>query len=213
MSAQPDFAGLREQMVEQQLRARGIVDERVLEAMGRVPREHFVPADLASVAYDDRALAIPEGQSISQPWIVALMLQALALRGDEKVLDVGTGSAYAAALLAELAREVFTIECRRGLADSAAHTLDRLGYRHVHRRHGDGALGWPEAAPFDGIAVAAGTATVPEPLRRQLAIGGRLVLPVGPPRDLELVCITRRGTDEWHRRRLCGVRFVPLVRP
>jgi protein-L-isoaspartate(D-aspartate) O-methyltransferase len=202
----------RRVMVERQLRARGIEAPRVLAAMGRVRREHYVPPSLAARAYDDAALPIDEGQSISQPYIVGFMLEALGLQGGERVLEIGTGSGYAAAVLSELAREVWTIERAPLLARGAADALRTDGRTSVHVRCGDGTLGWPEQAPFDAIVVAAGGPRVPPSLREQLADGGRLVMPVGDDRGSQhLVCVTRRTADDWREEHLGGVRFVPLI--
>jgi protein-L-isoaspartate(D-aspartate) O-methyltransferase len=190
--------------VERQLRRRGIRDERVLAAMARVPREAFVPAEARAEAYADAALALSHGQTISQPFIVALICQALELRGDERVLDVGTGSGYQAAVLAELAAEVVSIERIPELASKARENLAAAGY-DVEVRVGDGTLGASDRAPFDGIAVAAAAAEVPQPLYEQLVIGGRLVLPI----EDSLIVVTR--TDRGARARfLSAARFVPL---
>jgi protein-L-isoaspartate(D-aspartate) O-methyltransferase len=197
-------------MVERQLRRRAITDRRVLEAMGRVPRHLFVPESLRHLAYEDGALPIGEAQTISQPFIVATICQLLALEGDERVLDVGTGSGYQAAVLAELAREVVTIERVPALAQRARETLLRAGYGAVEVRLGDGSVGVPERAPFDGIAVAAAAPAVPQALYDQLAPGGRLVLPRGGRRGQELVLVER--TDDGPRERVSvPCRFVPLL--
>ncbi|HEM46220.1 MAG TPA: protein-L-isoaspartate(D-aspartate) O-methyltransferase, partial [Alphaproteobacteria bacterium] len=174
-----DFTTQREEMVRRQIEARGVRAKAVLDAMRTVRREGFVPSYLGEFAYDDTPLPIEEEQTISQPYIVAFMIEALELAGDERVLEIGTGSGYAAAVLAEIAREVYTIERHEGLARTAAARLAEQGYGRVHVRCGDGTLGWPEAAPFDAIVVAAGGPRVPASLREQLAIGGRLVIPVG----------------------------------
>jgi protein-L-isoaspartate(D-aspartate) O-methyltransferase len=190
--------------VDRQLRRRGIRDERVLAAMARVPREAFVPVEARAEAYADAALALSHGQTISQPFIVALICQALELQGDERVLDVGTGSGYQAAVLAELAAEVVSIERILELAATARENLAAAGY-DVEVRVGDGTLGVPDRAPFDGIAVAAAAAEVPQPLYEQLVPGGRLVLPI----EDSLVVVTR--TDRGARARfLSAARFVPL---
>ena len=202
----------RKQMVERQMAARGIRDEAVLAAMAAVPRHAFVPGDLGEYAYADTPLPIGASQTISQPYMVAMMAQALQLEPDDRVLEIGTGSGYAAAVLAEIAGDVYTIERHKTLAESARKTLRALGYDDVHVRHGDGSLGWPEHAPYDAIVVAAGGPSVPAPLKEQLAIGGRLVIPVGPaPRTQKLVRLVRRSEDEYAEEDLGHVRFVPLV--
>jgi protein-L-isoaspartate(D-aspartate) O-methyltransferase len=192
--------------VDRQLRRRGIRDERVLQAMRRVPREAFVPSGARRHAYADAALALSHGQTISQPYVVALICQALELRGGERVLDVGTGSGYQAAVLAELAGEVVSVERIPELAAQARRNLAAAGY-DVDVRVGDGALGVPDRAPFDAIAVAASAAELPAPLYDQLAEGGRLVLPI----DESLVAVTRTPAGA-RTRFLSPVRFVPLVR-
>ncbi len=199
-------------MVERQLAKRGIAEERVLQAFREVPREEFVPPNLAEFAYRDSPLPIGDGQTISQPYIVAVTMEALALRGDERVLEVGTGSGYAAAVLSRLARDVFTIERHESLANQARARLAKLGFDNVEVLHGDGTLGWPERAPFDAIAVAAGGPEVPKALRAQMAIGGRLVIPVGPDESSQiLVRVTKIGPDEFREEPLTEVRFVPLI--
>jgi protein-L-isoaspartate(D-aspartate) O-methyltransferase len=208
----PDPEIRRRLMVEHQVERRGIRDRRVLAAMRRVPREAFVPPELSDQAYADGPLPIGEGQTISQPYIVALMVDALGLSGGERVLEIGAGSGYAAAVLAEIAAEVTTVERHARLAEEAAARLARLGYGNVQVRIGDGSRGWPEGAPYDGIVVAAGAPEVPEALKEQLAVGGRLVIPVGRGRTLqELVRIRRLSETGYQREELGGVRFVPLV--
>lgn len=207
-----DYTEQRERMVRHQLAGRGVRSEPVLEAMRAVPREAFLPRGQGVFAYDDGPLPIGEGQTISQPFIVAYMAEGLALEGGEKVLEIGTGSGYAAAVLAEIAGEVFTIERIEALADMARRSLDNLGYDNVHVRCGDGTLGWPEQSPFDGIMVSAGAPAVPESLKHQLKIGGRLVIPVGQGKSYqELVLVTRVEENEWSTERMIAVRFVPLV--
>jgi protein-L-isoaspartate(D-aspartate) O-methyltransferase len=204
------FAEARHLMVERQLRRRGIGDERVLQAMERVPRELFVPEELRDLAYEDGALPIGHGQTISQPYIVATICSLLVLSGDENVLDVGTGSGYQAAVLAELAARVTTIERVPELYEWARAALARTGYERVDARLGDGSLGIPERAPFDAIAVAAAAPTVPEALYEELVEGGRLVLPRGSRwgQDLVQVVKTPSGPAE-HASVPC--RFVPLL--
>jgi protein-L-isoaspartate(D-aspartate) O-methyltransferase len=199
-------------MVSDQLRRRDIVDPEVLAAFANVPREAFVPQDLVDRAYDDGPLPIGEGQTISQPYVVAITVQALRLRGHERVLEIGTGSGYAAAVLAQLAREVVTIERHESLAQSAADRIRRLGIENIEIHVGDGTLGWPAKAPYEAIAVAAGAPPKPpQALLDQLAIGGRLVLPMGDAENQRLVRITRRGPDDYAHEDLGDVRFVPLV--
>jgi protein-L-isoaspartate(D-aspartate) O-methyltransferase len=193
----------------EQLRASGIRDERVLAAMARVPRERFVPEPLRPDAEANWPLAIGYGQTISQPYIVGFMTEALGLRGGEKVLEVGTGSGYQAAVLAEIAGHVYTIEIVAPLAERARQDLARLGYRNVQVRSGDGYLGWPEAAPFDAIIVTAAAPKIPEPLLAQLEDGGRLVIPVGEESQ-SLVVITRSGAT-FTRQTVLPVRFVPMT--
>ena len=197
-------------MVERQLRARGITDERVLAAMGRVPREAFVPLEVARYAYDDAALPIGEDQTISQPFIVATMCQLLGLEGDETVLDVGTGSGYAAAVLDELAGPVVSVERIPVLAARAGRALELTGHGDVVVRVGDGSLGAPDRAPFDAISVAAATELVPPALYAQLGPGGRMVLPVGGSGGQRLVRI-ERGEDGPIESGSLACRFVPLV--
>jgi protein-L-isoaspartate(D-aspartate) O-methyltransferase len=197
-------------MVERQLWRRGISDERVLDAFRSVPREAFVGDAAEEFAYEDTALPIDEGQTISQPYIVALMVQALDLRPTDRVLEVGAGSGYAAAILSRLAGRVYAIERNQRLAEDARERLRQLGYDNVEVRAGDGTLGWPEAAPFDAILVSAGGPDVPQPLLDQLAPGGRLIIPVGSMREQHLLRIRRVG-DEWVRDDLGSVTFVPLI--
>ena len=197
-------------MVERQLRRRGITDERVLAAMGRVPREAFVPPELAAVAYDDAALPIGEDQTISQPFIVAAMCELLSLDGTETVLDVGTGSGYAAAVLDELARHVVSVERIPNLAARARRALDLTGHADVEVRVADDVLGAPDRAPFDAISVAAATNRVPQALYDQLAVDGRLVLPIGGRGGQRLVRVVRTEAGPVETLSL-ACRFVPLV--
>jgi len=200
----------RRLMVEEQLRNRGIRDERVLEAMARVPRHEFVYPELRDEAYEDHPIAIGEGQTISQPFVVADMLEALALRPEDVVLEVGTGSGYETAVLAELVRKVYSIERIASLAERSRAVLERLGYRNVTVVHGDGSQGLPEAAPFDAIVVSAAAPRVPKPLMDQLRDGGRLVIPVGSGFAQELQLVRKIG-DRTTTLYLDGVRFVPLI--
>jgi protein-L-isoaspartate(D-aspartate) O-methyltransferase len=207
-----DFAKRRIEMVERQIAHRGVRSELVLRAMKAVPREPFLPEELSEFAYEDAPLPIAEGQTISQPYIVAMMTEALGLQGGEKVLEIGTGSGYAAAVLSQIAASVYTVERIGQLAQKSATTLAELGYSNVHVLHGDGTLGWPEHAPYDAIVVAAGGPEVPESLKAQLKIGGRLVIPVGADRRLqELVRVIRVSEDEYTTEELADVQFVPLV--
>jgi len=206
------FSRLRKEMVDNAIFARGVRSALVLNAMRSVPRERFLPAPLREFAYDDAPLPIEEGQTISQPYIVAFMTEALALGGGEKVLEIGAGSGYAAAVLSEIAADVYTVERHGPLAEKAAATLADLGYHNVHVLHGDGTKGWPEHAPYDAIIVAAGGPTIPESLKDQLKIGGRLVIPVGADLHIqELVRVTRIAKTEYRREDLADVRFVPLL--
>jgi protein-L-isoaspartate(D-aspartate) O-methyltransferase len=200
-------------MVEEQLIGRRIRDERVLEAMGRIERHRFVPPAEADNAYGDFPVALGEGQTLSQPYVVALMTQALELEGCEKVLEIGTGSGYQTAVLAELVRKVFTVEVLAELATTAKARLQGLGYDNIRYRIGNGREGWPERAPFDRILVAAASRELPPGLRDQLSPAGRLVIPVGPA-DLQELEVHERATDApagFEIRRLGAVRFVPLV--
>jgi protein-L-isoaspartate(D-aspartate) O-methyltransferase len=201
-------------MVERQIVARGVSDPRVLAAMREVPREAFVPASLAELAYEDAPLPIEEAQTISQPFIVASMAEALELSPGDRVLEIGAGSGYAAAVLSRLAASVYTVERHPALAEGARQRLAELGYDNVSVLCGDGTLGWPEHAPYDGIIVAAGGPDVPPSLLAQLAPGGRLVIPIGAtPREQELVRVRRYGPgpEDFRRESLGAVRFVPLV--
>ena len=206
------FALRRKEMVERNIAARGVRDELVLEAMRKVPRELFLPKNLREFAYEDAPLPIDGEQTISQPYIVAFMTEALLLRGGEKILEIGAGSGYAAAVLSEIAANVYTVERLGQLADKAAATLAGLGYDNIHVLHGDGTKGWPAHAPFDAIVVAAGGPQVPESLKEQLKIGGRLVISVGAdPRTQELVRVTRVSKDSYRSEDIADVRFVPLI--
>lgn len=212
MTLAEEFARRRAEMVRTQIEARGVHDLRVLQAMRELPRERFVRAGWEAEAYDDNPLPIEAGQTISQPYIVAFMSEALQLRGDERVLEIGTGSGYAAAVLGRLAKEVHTVERFELLADGAAAKLAALGMAHVHVHCADGTLGWPEAAPYDAIVVTAAGPDVPAALLDQLAVGGRLVMPVGEREGAQwLVRLTRTGEHTERREELMGVRFVPLT--
>lgn len=204
-----DFKAMREQMVESQIKARGIKDPRVLSAMLKVERHLFVPKEYQSLAYNDQPLPIGEGQTISQPYIVALMTELLELKGEEKVLEVGTGSGYQAAILAELAKEVYTIEIIETLANSAKKLLTELGYKNIFVKTGDGYLGWPEASPFDAIIVTCAPDHIPKPLLDQLKEGGRLVIPVGTYSQ-ELKKITKHH-GLFETKDILPVIFVPMT--
>ena len=200
----------RDRMVERQIAARGVSDPHVLSAMRKVPREEFVPESRRASAYEDRPLPIGEGQTISQPFIVALMIEGAGVMPGDRVLEVGAGSGYAAAVMAQIGAQVFAIERHEPLVATAQERFDRLGYQSITLRAGDGSKGWLEHAPFDAILVAAASPKVPESLKRQLAIGGRLVIPVGEfPQAL--LRITRLGEDEFAEDDLGGVTFVPLI--
>lgn len=206
------FATQRDGMVETQIAARGVRNPAVLEAMRLVPRERFVPAHLAELAYTDEPLPIGEDQTISQPYIVAAMIEAAQPRPGDRALEIGTGSGYSAAVLATIVAEVYTVERLAGLAESAGRRLAELGYANVHVRQANGTLGWPEHAPFDVIIVTAGGPKVPRPLLEQLAAGGRLVMPVGSWRlGQRLTRVTRTGEDTYHHEALEDVAFVPLI--
>lgn len=199
-------------MVSHQLERHGIKDKRTLAAMRKVPRHEFVPRDMRLYAYDDTPLPIGEGQTISQPFMVAMMTEALELSGGERVLEIGTGSGYAAAVLAEIAGTVITIERIKPLAERARKDLQRTGYGRVTVICGDGTKGWENEAPYDGIVVTAGGPKVPDSLKGQLKVGGRLVIPVGGvPRFQSLVRVTRIAEDDYGQENLGGVLFVPLI--
>ena len=200
----------RQAMVESQIRERGVVDPRVLAAMTKVPRHRFVRESDIGAAYEDHPLDIGFGQTISQPYIVGFMSEALAVGAADKVLEIGTGSGYQAAVLGELAREIFTIEIVPQLAERSAALLKTLGYTNVHVRSGDGYAGWPEEAPFDAIIVTAAPDHVPQPLVDQLRVGGRLVIPVG--RGEQQLLVMTRTPDGLKEQRRLPVRFVPLTR-
>jgi protein-L-isoaspartate(D-aspartate) O-methyltransferase len=208
-----DWAKLRARMVERQIKARGIKDERVLQAMAKVPRHEFVPEKERADAYDDGPLSIGHGQTISQPFIVARMTEEARPKAEHRVLEIGTGSGYQAAVLAELVKEVYTIELIPALADEAKARLQRLGYKNVHAKAGDGYKGWPEAAPFDAVVVTCGADHVPDPLFEQLKPGGVLIIPVGKTQaEQSLLAITKDAKGGRTTRDLGPVRFVPLRR-
>jgi len=207
----PGLTLARRQMVELDLRGRDIVDQRVLAVMSRIPRHRFVPEALRDVAYSDRALPIGHGQTISQPYIVALMTQLVRPGPQSRALDVGTGSGYQAAVLAELCKEVYSIEILEPLADEARRRLESLGYKNITVRCGDGYQGWPEKAPFDVIIVAAAPDHVPQPLVEQLAIGGRMVIPVGQTYYQTLLLLEKQADGSVIRRSVAPVAFVPMT--
>jgi protein-L-isoaspartate(D-aspartate) O-methyltransferase len=198
-------------MVAQQLKSRDIDNRRVLEAMARIPRHELIPAANRSAAYEDHPVPIGDGQTISQPYIVALMTQVLEPEPEHRVLEVGTGSGYQAAVLGELVQKVFTIEIVSALADRARADLKRLGYENIYVRQGDGYEGWPEEAPFDRIVVTAAAPSIPEPLLNQLAEGGRLVMPVGSFHGFQTLILVTRRDGKFKHERVTGVRFVPMT--
>jgi protein-L-isoaspartate(D-aspartate) O-methyltransferase len=203
------FRKQREQMVESQIKARGIKDEDLLEAMRKIPRHAFVPDDMREYAYNDEPLPIGSGQTISQPYIVAYMTNALDLKKGDKVLEIGTGSGYQAALLAELAADVYTVEVHEELSNKARNILENLGYSNIHYHVGDGTKGWEEHSPYDAVMVTAAPPVIPEKLKEQMRIGAKMIIPVGQAFQ-ELVLLTREK-DKFSRRKLLPVRFVPLV--
>ena len=199
------------QMVETQIATRGIKDSRLLAAMAAVPRHHFMPVELRAHAYEDRPLPIGHGQTISQPYIVAFMTDALCLQPTDKVLEIGTGSGYQTAVFAEMAGEVYSIEIIEALAMEAAAALREAGYEHVKTRSGDGYRGWPEAAPFDAIMVTCAPDAIPAPLIGQLAEGGRMIIPVGPRDAPQQLILLRKTGGEIERHEVLPVRFVPMT--
>jgi len=206
------FREQRERMVRRQIAGRGVLDDRIIEAMRSVPRGRFVPDDMAESAYADSPLPIGEGQTISQPYVVAMMVNLLELQADDRVLEVGAGSGYAAAVIGRIAREVFAIERFQSLADRASVVLRELGADNIEVRCADGTRGWPEHAPYDAILVSAGGPDVPRALLDQLTVGGRLVIPVGSRRrSQQLIRVRRMGAEEFEQESLGSVSFVPLV--
>lgn len=202
----------REQMVARQIEGRGIDDEAILRAMREVPREAFVMDNYQKFAYDDTPLPLPVQQTISQPYVVALMIRALRLTSSSRVLEIGTGSGYAAALLGQIAAEVHTVERLQQLVTFARENLTKLRYGNVFVHHGDGTLGWPDEAPYDAVVAAAGGPEVPQSLKEQLVIGGRLVMPVGSSeRRQDLICLTREDEIDYRQTNLGAVAFVPLI--
>ena len=212
VSSESDLRQRRERMVAQQIEGRGIRDSAVIRAMRQVPREAFVSEKYRDFVYDDGPLPILEGQTISQPYVVALMIQSLRLEPGDRVMEIGTGSGYAAAILSHIAAEIYTVERLQSLVSYARQNLLATGCKNVFVYHGDGTLGWPEHAPYDAIIVAAGGPIVPEALSEQLAIGGRLVIPVGSEqRAQRLVRVLRKNDREYSQEKLNHVRFVPLI--
>ncbi|MDP2940730.1 MAG: protein-L-isoaspartate(D-aspartate) O-methyltransferase [Candidatus Omnitrophota bacterium] len=206
-----DYAQLRERMVQEQICRRGIKDEKILDIFRKIERHRFVSPELSASAYGDFPLSIGSGQTISQPYIVALMTDALALSGEERVLEIGTGSGYQAAILAGLAKEVYSVERLGGLAKKAAGLLEELGIRNVKIHAGDGTLGWPEQAPFDRIIVTAAAAETPAPLLEQLKEGGKLILPLGGPLSQILTLADKKEDGSIEYRQICDCVFVPLI--
>lgn len=204
------FTAKRERMVTEQIAARGVNDARVLDAMRKVERHLFVPKELEAIAYADEPLPIGHGQTISQPYIVAYMTEAASLKPTDRVLEIGTGSGYQAAILAEIVKEVYTIEVSEALYQAAEKRLAGLGYKNVHFRTGDGYAGWPEEAPFDAVIITAAPSEIPEAVVEQLKVGGRMVVPVGD--FFQELCLITKKESGFDRRSLLPVRFVPMVR-
>ncbi len=207
----PETITARDRMVREQIEARGVSHSQVLDAMRAVPRHEFVPEDLVASAYHDHPLPIGEGQTISQPYIVALMTEMLQLKPSDRVLEIGTGSGYQAAVLSGLAAEVYTIEIKHKLYETSYNILQKLYYKKINCRHGDGYFGWPQAAPFDAIMITAAVDHIPPPLLKQLRDGGRLALPLGSPFGYQnLVLVTKHGEDVSVKQ-ITGVLFVPMT--
>lgn len=207
----PQFKAAREKLVKNDIEGQGISDPNVLAAMRSVPRHYFVPEKILSSAYDDTALPIGEGQTISQPYVVALMTASLKLDANQRVLEIGTGSGYQAAVLAEIVKEVYTIEIKEKLYQKASRLLKTLGYANVITRNADGYFGWPEAAPFDAIMITAAVNHIPPPLLKQLKEGGRLILPLGNPFSYQNLTLVTRHGDDYTTRQITGVLFVPMT--
>ncbi len=205
-----DFDNMRNRMVEEQLIGRGISDKKVIAAFRKVPRHEFITEEFLESAYSDYPLPIGNKQTISQPYMVALMTECLGLEGDEKVLEIGTGSGYQTAILAELSREVYSVERFQELTDSARKIMDKLGYKNCTIKTGDGTLGWEEHAPYNGIIVTAGAPGIPESLIKQLSDGGKLVIPIGSGFGQALTVVEKRG-NFFDSKEVCGCVFVPLV--
>ena len=210
-AALPDYKQAREDMVNNQIRRRGVKDINVLDAMSQIPRHRFVPDRLVSQAYADHPLPIGNGQTISQPYIVALMTESLKLTGKERVLEIGTGSGYQAAILSKVTKDVYTIEIKQALYERSTKVLQSLGFNNITSRHGDGYFGWEAAAPFDAIMITAAIDHIPPPLLTQLVDGGRLILPLGSPFHYQhLTLVTKQG-DDYRVKQITGVLFVPMT--
>jgi len=207
----PNYRQAREKMVQSQILLRGISDNKVLKAMSEVLRHSFVPEELASRAYADHPLPIGEGQTISQPYIVALMTESLKLKGPERVLEIGTGSGYQAAILTNVTQEVYTIEIKEKLYAKATQTLRSLDYTNIKTRHADGYFGWPEAAPFDCIMITAAIDHIPPPLLKQLKDGGKLILPLGNPFSYQNLSLVTKHGEDYTVKQITGVLFVPMT--
>ena len=207
----PKYQKARKRMVFTQIRLRSVFDKKVLSAMTEVPRHRFVPKKLVSQAYADHPIPIGQGQTISQPYIVALMTESLKLKGDERVLEIGTGSGYQAAILARVAKEVYSIEIKERLFKKASQVLQLMGFTNVKTRHGDGYFGWAEAAPFDCIMITAAIDHIPPPLLKQLKKGGRLILPLGNPFSYQNLSLVTKYDNNYSVRQITGVLFVPMT--
>lgn len=207
----PKYKAARDKLVKYYINGRGISDPRVVTAMRSVPRHFFVPKQILTSAYTDTALPIGEGQTISQPYVVALMTASLNLNRNHRVLEIGTGSGYQAAVLAEIVKEVYSVEIKEKLHKSSSQLLNALGYRNIFTRHGDGYFGWQDAAPFDAIMITAAVNHIPPPLLKQLKDGGRLILPLGNPFSYQNLTLVTRNGDEYTTRQITGVLFVPMT--
>ena len=207
----PKYREARKEMVSTQIRLRGVSNKDVLSAMIEVPRHSFVPKKLVSQAYEDHPVPIGQGQTISQPYVVALMTESLKLKGDERVLEIGTGSGYQAAILARVAKEVYSIEIKERLYKKASKVLQSMGFTNVKTRHGDGYFGWAEAAPFDCIMITAAIDHIPPPLLKQLKKGGRLILPLGNPFSYQNLSMVTKYDNDYSVRQITGVLFVPMT--
>jgi len=207
----PKYREARKEMVSTQIRLRGVSNKDVLSAMIEVPRHSFVPKKLVSQAYEDHPVPIGQGQTISQPYVVALMTESLKLKGDERVLEIGTGSGYQAAILSRVAKEVYSIEIKERLYKKASKVLQSMGFTNVKTRHGDGYFGWAEAAPFDCIMITAAIDHIPPPLLKQLKKGGRLILPLGNPFSYQNLSLVTKYDNDYSVRQITGVLFVPMT--